>query len=140
VNELEPIFPIEFVVKGTPVSAQSDRADSREQWKTRVREASKSALPEYHFATERRVSVTLYYFPADEMEGDVDNIIKLVLDACSKHIYLDDHQVERVVVQKFEPGRIFSFSSPSPVLEHALSEEKPLLFVRISDEIHEGLK
>ncbi len=42
------------------------------------------------------------------MQGDVDNIVKPILDALSKHIYNDDGQVERIWVQKFEPGRIFN--------------------------------
>lgn len=83
------------------------------------------------------VGVTLYYFPAAPMQGDLDNIIKLVLEACSGRIYLDDAQVERIVAQKFEPGRIFAFGMPSRVLGTAIGEEKPLLYVRISDELHE---
>jgi len=51
----------------------------------------------------------------------------------------DDRQVERVWVQKFEPGRIFQFSRPSDVLSDALSGEKPLLFIRLGDDPAEGL-
>jgi crossover junction endodeoxyribonuclease RusA len=73
------------------------------------------------------------------MEGDIDNIVKLVLDAMSHHIYMDDAQVERVVVQKFEPGRVFGFSSPSEVLASALFAEKPVLYIRLSDNPFEEL-
>ena len=73
------------------------------------------------------------------MQGDIDNIIKLVLDALSKHIYMDDSQVERIVVQKFEPGNVFGFSSPSPALAAALSRPKPVLYVRLSDDPFEEL-
>ena len=44
--------------------------------------------------------MTLFYFPEERMQGDVDNVVKLVLDALSRHIYVDDAQVERIVVQK----------------------------------------
>ena len=132
-------FPVEFIVRGTPVSLQAARAKSKEAWKQRVREASFGALPEGHFSTDAPISVTLFYFPVFDMQGDVDNIVKPVLDALSKHIYNDDRQVERVWVQKFEPGRIFQFSRPSDVLSDALRGEKPLLFIRLGDDPAEGL-
>ena len=47
------------------------------------------------------MSSTLFYFPAVEMAGDIDNIVKPVLDALGKHIYVDDRQVHRVLVQNF---------------------------------------
>lgn len=132
-------FPLEFIVRGTPVSLQAVRAKSKEAWKKRVKEASYDALPEGHFSTEAPISITLFYFPDTEMQGDVDNIVKPILDALSKHIYNDDRQVERIWVQKFEPGRIFQFAQPSEVLSEALGGEKPLLFVRLGDDPAEGL-
>lgn len=113
---LEPNFPLEFLVEGTPVSMQAARPESRIEWKERVKAASRAVLPEGHWATKGRIATTLFYFPAAQMEGDVDNIVKLVLDALGRHIYIDDSQVERIVVQKFEPGNIFTFTSPSATL------------------------
>ncbi len=136
---VEIAFPIEFVVRGTPVSVQAKRADSRAAWKALVKEASYTALPEGHFATPGSVSVTLFYFPASEMEGDIDNIVKPILDALCRHVYNDDRQVERVWVQKFEPGKIFQFSNPTRTLTEAIRGEKPLLFVRLTDDPTEGL-
>jgi crossover junction endodeoxyribonuclease RusA len=132
-------FPLEFIVRGTPVSLQAARPKSREAWKQRVKAASYDALPVGHFSTDAPICVTLFYFAAADMQGDVDNIVKLVLDALSRHIYNDNRQVERVWVQKFEPGRIFQFSRPSDVLSEALSGEKPLLFIRLGDDLAEGL-
>ena len=94
----------------------------------------------YHLATESRSAATLYYFPAVPMQGDIDNIVKPILDALSKHIYLDDHQVHRVLVQKFEPDNVFRFPSPSAALEDALARRKPALYVRLSDDPFEDLK
>lgn len=137
--ELEPDFPLEFVVEGTPVSFQAARAASKAEWKERVRQASWSVLPQGHWWTESRIAVTLFYFPASRMEGNLDNIVKLTLDAMCKHIYQDDRRVERIVVQKFEPGNIFAFTSPSPALAGALTRSKPLLYIRVSDEPFEDL-
>jgi hypothetical protein len=83
--------------------------------------------------------VTLFYFPDTEMRGDLDNIVEPILDALSRHVYNDDRQVERIWVQKFEPGRIFQFARPSEVLSEALSGKKPLLFIRLGDDPGEGL-
>jgi crossover junction endodeoxyribonuclease RusA len=55
------------------------------------------------------------------------------------HIDVDDAQVERILVQKFEPGNVFGFSSPSAKLEEALDRQEPVLYVRLTDEPFEDL-
>ena len=83
----EPVeigFPIEFLVKGTPVSLQAKRPESREEWKEWVKAASATVIPQPHFASDGRMSVTLYYLPKEPMQGDVDNIVKPILDALSR--------------------------------------------------------
>ncbi len=132
-------FPIEFLVSGTPVSLQAKKSASREAWKQRVKSASLAALPSPHFASSDRLAITLYYLPPERMDGDIDNIVKPILDALSKHIYIDDGQVERVVAQKFEPGNVFTFKAPTARLAEALEAAKPLVYVRISNDPHEEL-
>ncbi len=83
-------FPLEFLVSGTPVSAQAKRRASVDAWKARIRRASHAALPEGHFSSDGPISVTLFYFPNAEMAGDIDNIVKPVLDALSRYVYVDD--------------------------------------------------
>jgi len=136
---VEIAFPLEFCVPGTPVSLQAKRADSRTAWKDRVRRASQASLPEGHFSTINPIAITLFYFPAAEMQGGIDNIVKPILDALCRHIYFDDRQVERVWVQKFEPDKVFQFSSPSAILTSAIEADKPPLYVQISDDPTEGL-
>ena len=138
-NPLVPAFPLEFLVKGTPVSAQSASTRSKQEWIDRVRSACAHLRPDGGWVSEDRISATLYYFPATSMQGDVDNIVKLVLDALKRHIYLDDRQVERLVVQKFEPGNVFTFSSPSEILAAAMADEDSVLFVRLSHDPFEDL-
>lgn len=137
---MEIVFPAEFVVLGTPVSAQAKEPSSKTEWKNVVKAASLGALPSPHFATDKRISLTLYYFPADRMTGDVDNIIKLVADALASHIYLDDDQIDRVVVQRFEPGSVFGFSNPSVELVGAITGPKPALYVKVSIDPFEDLR
>ena len=52
---------------------------------------------------------------------------------------MDDRQVHRVLVQKFEPGSVFGFRQPSPMLGNALEQPKPALYVRLSDDPFEDL-
>lgn len=134
---MEPTFPIEFLVEGTPVSHQAKRTESKTQWKERIKSASLGQLPVGHWATAEPIAATLFYFPDAEMEGDLDNIVKPILDALNQHVYIDDKQVQRLVVQKFEPGSIFTFASPSSTLQEAIAQEKPVLYVRISNDPYE---
>ena len=97
-------------------------------------------LAEGHWASNDRIAVTMLYFPDEPKEGDIDNIIKLVLDALSMHIYMDDSQVDRVVVQKFEPDNVFAFAAPSLTLTEALTGRKPVLYIRVSNDPFEDLK
>jgi len=132
-------FPIEFLVQGTPVSSQAKRAESRNEWKQRVKSASNTAIPNPHFASDESMAVTLYYLPSEPMQGDIDNIVKPILDALCQHIYHDDNQVERVVIQKFEPGNVFSFTQPTATFVQALGGSKPVLYVRVSNDPSEDL-
>jgi crossover junction endodeoxyribonuclease RusA len=84
-------FPIEFLVRGTP-AALASRSEARAAWKKRIKSASLSVVPAPHFASEDRIAVSLYYFPAGPMQGDIDNIIKAILDALKLHVFIDDHQ------------------------------------------------
>ena len=131
-------FPFEFLVEGTAVSLQAKRRESLTEW-ARIVKASKPILPDGHFASEDPLAVTLYYFPHAPMEGDIDNIVKPILDAMCKRIYMSDHQVERILVQKFEPGNVFSFALPTPTLWDALNRPKPVLYIRLSDDPFEDL-
>jgi crossover junction endodeoxyribonuclease RusA len=134
-----PDIPIEFLVRGTAISAQGS-AKSIETWKETVKAAGRAAVPDGAWALQNRVAVTIYYFPEGQMQGDVDNIVKPILDAMCRSIYVDDHQVERVVVQKFEPDNIFTFADPSPVLLDALAVDGATVYIRVTDNLYEELQ
>ncbi len=136
--ELE--FPIEFLVHGTPVSSQSQNPAAKTGWKERVKNASAGVIPQPHFASNDRMAVTLFYLPEARMLGDVDNIVKLTIDALKAHIYIDDAQVERILVQKFEPGNIFEFSNPTPAFVQAVTGPRPVLYIRVSNNPVEELR
>lgn len=136
---MEIEFPLEFLIHGTPVSHQAKRARSREGWKAAVRAACAPKLPSPHFAASDDVSVTVYVFPALARTGAIDNSIKLILDACNAYVYVDDAQVQRIVIQKFEPGRPRPFATPKETLSAALQAEPPVVYIRISNDPFEEL-
>jgi hypothetical protein len=131
--ELEPEFPFEFLVEGVPVASKNTGA-SKQEWIEDVKARYSVKLPEGHWATMDPVYVTILYFPSAPMQGDVDNIVKHIVDAMKNSIYVDDKQVERVIVQKFEPHRAFAFTNPTSTLAQALETAPPVVYVRVDTE------
>lgn len=132
-------FPLEFIVEGTAVFLQAKRRSSLTEWKARVAQAARQAAPAGYFLTFDPLAITLFYFPAAPLQGDIDNIVKPILDALGRVIYASDHQMHRVLVQKFEPGNVFEFKSPSATLAEAIGKPKPTLYIRLSDDPFEDL-
>ena len=96
-------------------------------------------MPEGSWLLTDPLAVTIYIFPDGQMAGDVDNRVKPILDAMTRCVYDDDELIERIVVQKFEPGKIFPFQNPSEALLATLEGPKPVLYIRITDDLHEEL-
>ncbi len=134
----DTLYPLEVVLQGTPVALQSKRAIRREAWKDQVKDAARRRQRETYelgFLDDRALAVTIYYFPSAPMDGDVDNIAKLILDGMKGVAYLDDHVVERVTVQKFEPEGGWELLSPSDQLALALDTELPVVYIRADDDL-----
>ena len=131
-----PDLPLEFVVYGTAVSHRSKRPSSRERWQQKVRNAAKDVLPEGHFALENPVAVTIYFFPQAEMQADIDNCAKPILDAMGRYVYADDRQVDRMVVQKFEPERPLEVRGvPTDILATALAAMEPVVYIKVGTDL-----
>jgi len=137
-SEFEMPFPFEFTIEQvTPVSAQTKNNAAKKRWIEMVSQYAKKAIDsvrEQYFLDNRALCVTIYYFPDSKMQGDVDNIVKPILDGMISVAYPDDKLIERCVVQKFEPGGMHIFSSPSQTLEAAIGTEKPCLYIRLEDD------
>ena len=132
-------FPLEFFVVGTPVSLQAKNTNSKEQWKARVLEACREVVDGACFACDDEVTITIYYFCSEDVDGDLDNCVKLILDALVPHILLDDQRVESLIVRRFRPNRLIAFSNPSAALSDAMDGDPPRVYIRIEDEAHGGL-
>lgn len=75
------------------------------------------------------------------MAGDIDNIVKPILDALIGTAYHDDQVIERVLSQKFEPEVDWSFDAPTERLSAALDaisasdEPAPAVYIRIDNDV-----
>ncbi|MCA8931013.1 MAG: RusA family crossover junction endodeoxyribonuclease, partial [Rhodospirillaceae bacterium] len=104
------------------------------EWQEKVLAAAQSEVGYERWALmEERLSVSMYYFPQDPMPGDVDNIVKLTLDALAPNIYTEDHLIDRILVQRFNPEVSFSFADPSDTLVEAMTIGSPVLYVCIDE-------
>ena len=137
-SELSLPFPIEFVIRDTPRSHQSANARGRELWKLKVGERARvhaKTLTDFFFIADRPLAATIFYFPPTRMDGDVDNIVKLIIDGMITVFYPDDRLIERIAVQKFEPGQEIVFHSMTPALESAAEMDPQAIYIRIDDDL-----
>lgn len=139
----DALFPFEFHLAGTPVSLQG-RPESKERWKSQVADFARKRLEEiseWTYLNSEPLALTIYYFPTAPMGGDIDNIVKPIMDALIGVIYLDDNDVEKVSVQKFEPSVEWEFSKPSEQLTLALDtafaseEPTPVVYVHVANDL-----
>lgn len=76
-------FPIEFIIRDIPRSHQSPDTKGKELCKQRVgalASAHVKHLRDFFFIDDRPLAATIFYFPPAKMQGDVDNIVKLIVD------------------------------------------------------------
>jgi Holliday junction resolvase RusA-like endonuclease len=86
----EPAFRI--WVAGRPQSGQ--KRGSNQSYTQRIRDAAVALVPKP--TKSRRVDVEIWYRAENVSRGDVDNVIKPVLDALNGIVYEDDRQVRSV--------------------------------------------
>jgi len=130
-------FPFEIVIEGTPISLQGS-SSSKARWQNEVSGRTRVRLNdviEWYYLDERPVAVTIFYFPIATMNGDLDNIVKPILDGLKAVAYPDDSVVERILVQKFEPGIPRSFRITSAQLGKALDAPPPVVYIRLDDDL-----
>lgn len=100
----------------------------------KVSSASEAAFPIGTPPLQEALAVAIYYFPAAAMQGDIDNIVKPMLDALCNRVYVDDKDVAMVVVRKIEPGQAVVTTNPTPMLVSTITGPKPMIYIRISDD------
>ena len=70
------------------------------------------------------------------MQADIDNCIKPIPDALSQFVYVDDKQVDRIVAQKFEPGRSFEIRDDvTETLAETLAANEPTVDIKVGNDL-----
>lgn len=127
---MEPELPFEFYIQGTPVSLQAS-ARSKTNWKNRLKRVIRTKLPEQVWLLQEPVRVELLLFLDTEMQGDLDNILKPILDSLEGEIIVNDRLVEEILIKKYEPERIIDLIDPSETLIEAQQSDRPTLYVKV---------
>lgn len=128
---MEPELPLELLIFGYPVSHQAKRKTALENWKMSVHDQARAQMDEGHFFLRRLLMATVYFFPQSELEPDLDNATKPVLDGLCLCVYADDKQIERLTIQRFEPGRPIPLLEDTPHFNKAVASTEPIIYIRL---------
>jgi crossover junction endodeoxyribonuclease RusA len=134
----------ELVIPGTPVSLQAS-ARSRERWKARVRSVAEVVVPEedqLNGLLYRDLRVWVVYFHLGEMDGDLDNIAKPLLDGLTGAVWSNDRQIAHLTLRRVrrdaDPAVLYE-DVPTPIAD-ALNnhpENTEFVFVRAAPYVPE---
>lgn len=121
----------EFIVEGPPVSVRAKKTNTKryQKWIRNVRACALKEWPTANrptVSTSLTVTITNYY---TLVPPDVDNIIKPILDALEKVVYLKDEQVRKVISEKFDLTNVSRIQNPSAVLAVGLEKYSELLHI-----------
>lgn len=129
-SELCIDLPLEILIPSTPVSQQGSPR-GKKAWQQKIQDDVKNMEPEGCHSHTGDVSVIIYYFSPERMQGDIDNIVKPILDAMCSRVYVDDRQVISVFVKKFEPGKLVDIIDPSDTLTRAINHDRPVVYIGV---------
>ena len=135
---MTPELPIEFLVLGIPMSSQAS-SKSKQKWMANVSSSARAALPFNSSQLICPLAITIFIFPNGDMQGDLDNRAKPILDALIECVYDDDDQIDRLVMQRFRVDEYFRLTKPSNMLSAALEKAVPTVYVRVTDNLYEEL-
>ena len=125
------LMKFEFIVDGPPVSQQTRRRKRLIDWKILVRqEAEKYWTDEQKMLTGLVMLQVTYFF--DNVEMDVDNIVKPIQDAIIQLAYADDKQICDVLVRKRSLFGKFQAKGLTPVLEEGFARGNDFLYVVVT--------
>lgn len=129
-DAIEITLPFEFIVQGTPLSLQAS-ASSLAAWRERVRAAAGTRLQGHEWLVQDRVRVRIIQFLDAPPVGDLDNIVKPILDALESVVFTNDILVDQLDIRRIAPGDTLTVARSSPTLLEALGGAKPSVYIAV---------
>ncbi len=119
---------IHLIVRGAPVSCQSNRRLVRE-WKEVIAEVAKKAVDEPCGYLDFAVTITHFYHTPPRC--DADNISKPICDALNQIVYEDDRQIVERTARQVPLIRAFVLDGMPKELAMALWEAKEFVHIHV---------
>ena len=127
-------LPFDFIADGVALSL---RAEGRNNWRDCVKNFAKQRWPaQPPVAEEVMVTVTCFH---DHRHFDLDNILKPILDAMNKLIYVDDVQITDLHCRKRDLNADLEVRNPSPALREALARLSPFVHIIVAAAPDQGV-
>ena len=129
------MWPLEFIIPGTPKSQQSS-SKGLNQWKQTVRNAaSKNWSAAQPVTGTVAVSITFLFdrFTNSGHEPDVDNVAKPIVDALKNLVYADDSAVTDLLCRKRYLNGNLLIRNISPILSQTLGTNAEFVYVVVDD-------
>ena len=123
---------LDFTIAGVPISAQTKSPKARRNWRNRIRATARAESASESSIVADEVSIFIIYFYEGDTDIDVDNVPKLILDALSGVVYLDDMQVSQVITRKTPLAGGLVIDGPSPSLAAALDVGGDFVYVIVN--------
>ncbi len=132
------MLPLEFVVIGEPVSHQSHNKTLRRHWQARVREAAEAVWPKETAPSELDcLLIVTYYYGANPVLLDNDNLVKPIQDALNGLVYNDDSQVTDTMIRRTRQDQPFRFTGL--LVARALQNGEEFVYVRVEEAPDHGI-
>lgn len=125
------MIPLEFIIKGPPVSQQTRNRSRLRNWKNRVRLAAQRKWSSGNPPTQEEIEIRITYFYED-ISPDVDNIAKPIQDALEGLIFENDGQVVNLTCRKRSINGSFRIKGMSQELANGFINGSDFIHIRIS--------
>lgn len=122
-------LPWDFVVFGVPKSVQASKT-SKQRWKDQVRTAAVTAWPDGEPPLDYEVQIHVTYYH-DSAPLDVDNMLKLILDALNGVVYVDDKQLTDTHGHLRDLNGHYRVRGLTPAQARGFSSGDPFVHVRV---------
>lgn len=127
------MFPIEFVVVGTPVSWRSENKRRKQKWKQTIVAALEQAttLPLKAPTDEVRVHIR-YYHSEDSTVPDLDNLSKPVLDAMNRRVDDDDRRICDLWIDRVHVRSAVALDEAPQIVVDLIGTAREFVYIKVT--------